>query len=29
MQHSQGALLCTGTAVDTVEETGRKGADGK
>ena len=29
MQHSQGALLCAGATVDTVEETGRKGVDGK
>lgn len=29
MQISQGALLCTGAAVDTAEETGRKEVDGE
>ena len=29
MQISQGALLCTGAAVDTVEQTGRKEVDGE
>ena len=29
MQISQGAILCTGAAVDTVEQTGRKEVDGE
>lgn len=28
-QISQGALLCTGAAVDTVEQTARKEVDGE